>query len=193
MSSLTDKQKHDSEVWKAIALNLRAEAKRAKDNAGLYPQARDEILQSARNLEDAASTAMFAADKLLPLHVPIPDASGAVLNQLREQLLDPAIVHTNMCRKIIAMPSPKLYFHALGDGMLEKWERFEAWEREQAKEPAKVKIQDPDAPEVLAAKAAYIKYAGNHPTIHCNLFPTWAELTEEERQRWILKTGKEAK
>lgn len=182
MSSLTDKQRYESEVWKAIALNLRAEAKRAKDNAGLYPQVRDEILQSARNLEDAASTAMFAADKLLPLHVPVPDASAPVLEQLRTQLQDPAVVHTNMCRNIIAIPSPELYFHALGDGMLEKWERFKAWEREQEQQ---VKVAVPQ--EVLTAKKMYENFTANHPTMHCNRFPPWEVLGEQTRQEWIRK------
>jgi len=31
----------------------------------------------------------------------------------------------------------------------------------------------------------YEAYAGNHPTIHCNRFPSWSELTHESRKQWL--------
>lgn len=34
------------------------------------------------------------------------------------------------------------------------------------------------------AKAAYIAFADNHPTIHSNRFPLWEEMPEEDRETW---------
>lgn len=33
-------------------------------------------------------------------------------------------------------------------------------------------------------KAAYIAHTSNHPTIHCNRFPSWEELSQAERDKW---------
>ena len=33
----------------------------------------------------------------------------------------------------------------------------------------------------------YNNYTSNHPTIHCNRFPSWSELTEAEKQNWYKK------
>lgn len=33
---------------------------------------------------------------------------------------------------------------------------------------------------------AYTTYSGNHPTIHCNRFPDWSELSPIEKRKWIL-------
>lgn len=197
--SQTDNQqkKSDSEVWKAIALNLRAEAKRARTNAGLYPQAEEAILKSAQALEEAASSAMFAADKMLPLHVPMPDPSSeallaakddeirqlnAALAQIRKDLLDPIIVHTNMCRGLIAAPPPNEYFHAAyGNAGVQRWQKLVQLETAD-------KTSTPTlSPEEQAAKAAYTAFTDNHPTIHCNLFPSWKELSDSERKKWIAK------
>ncbi len=41
--------------------------------------------------------------------------------------------------------------------------------------------------EVNAGKALYSKESGNHPTIHCNRFPAWGELSDKERKEYILK------
>ncbi len=40
-----------------------------------------------------------------------------------------------------------------------------------------------------AAMRAYSSWSGNHPTIHCNRFPAWHELTEGERAIWRKKAA----
>lgn len=32
------------------------------------------------------------------------------------------------------------------------------------------------------AKLMYMEYSGNHPTMHCNRFPSWDELDHEEKR-----------
>lgn len=194
-------RKHESEVWKSIALNLRAEAKRARDNAGLYPQAKEGILKSAEALEEAASSAMFASDKMLPLHVPLPDPSSealleakdeeirqlnAALAKIRKDLLDPNIVHTTMCRGLIAAPPPDQYFHAAyGEVGTTRWQKLVRLEKEDASRMTSVK--EPTASELKKAKAAYDHYTDNHPTIHCNRFASWEEIGKVERFAWVQK------
>lgn len=52
--------------------------------------------------------------------------------------------------------------------------------------PAADKVRVTDA-EDKAAQALYSEYSGNHPTIHCNRFPSWSELTNEQRTEWRKK------
>lgn len=40
------------------------------------------------------------------------------------------------------------------------------------------------------ARKAYNAYTANHPTIHCNRFPSWDELTDQQKQDWIDKVKK---
>jgi len=207
VSSRNDAQvKHDSEVWIAIAQNLRAEGKRARDNAGLYPQAREEILKSAASLESAASTAAFAGDKLLPLHVPMPMPEvdpalaqkddeirqlKAALEQIRRDLLDPIIVHTNMCRGLIAAPAPRDYFHAAyGESGVKRWQKLERLEK--AAKAEEIREYLPTVQELKAAEAAYIEYTNSHPDIHSNRFPTWAQIGSSERRKWVETIRKKA-
>lgn len=35
------------------------------------------------------------------------------------------------------------------------------------------------------ARARYIEYTSNHPTIHCNRFPAWEELTQTQKDEWV--------
>lgn len=37
------------------------------------------------------------------------------------------------------------------------------------------------------ARRLYQKHTDNHPTVHCNRFPTWAELSVVEQEEWRLK------
>lgn len=37
----------------------------------------------------------------------------------------------------------------------------------------------------------YDEHSGNHPTIHCNRFPSWDELTQLQRDEWMRKAGHE--
>ena len=37
-----------------------------------------------------------------------------------------------------------------------------------------------------AAKAAYYRHTENHPTIHSNRFPTWDEISADEKRKWFL-------
>jgi hypothetical protein len=41
------------------------------------------------------------------------------------------------------------------------------------------------------AKALYNKETDNHPTIHCNRFPSWEELSESEKDEYRLKVLQE--
>ncbi len=34
------------------------------------------------------------------------------------------------------------------------------------------------------AELLYKEYSSNHPSIHCNRFPSWKELKETEKQVW---------
>ena len=34
------------------------------------------------------------------------------------------------------------------------------------------------------AKELYQDYSGNHPTIHCNRFLSWDELSKEDKKEW---------
>jgi hypothetical protein len=34
------------------------------------------------------------------------------------------------------------------------------------------------------AKIMYDDHSANHPTIHCNRFPSWRELSEETKDAW---------
>lgn len=38
-----------------------------------------------------------------------------------------------------------------------------------------------------AARALYEQYTANHPTIHCNRFPSWNELTQDGQDEWFKK------
>lgn len=40
-------------------------------------------------------------------------------------------------------------------------------------------------PEGDLAKKLYLTETSNHPQIHCNRFPSWDELTSEEKQSWV--------
>lgn len=40
------------------------------------------------------------------------------------------------------------------------------------------------------AKSLYMHYTDNHPTIHCNRFPSWEELDEKSKQPWIEEARK---
>lgn len=42
---------------------------------------------------------------------------------------------------------------------------------------------------VEKAKRLYSEYSGNHPTIHCNRFPSWDELSQAERDKWYAKVA----
>jgi hypothetical protein len=35
------------------------------------------------------------------------------------------------------------------------------------------------------ARRLYNEYTANHPTIHCNRFPSWSELSAEDRTEWL--------
>jgi hypothetical protein len=37
------------------------------------------------------------------------------------------------------------------------------------------------------ARELYERETANHPTIHCNRFPSWDELTFQEREKWFLE------
>lgn len=39
----------------------------------------------------------------------------------------------------------------------------------------------------MTGKELYSQYSGNHPTTHCNRFPSWSELTQAQRDRWDRK------
>lgn len=39
--------------------------------------------------------------------------------------------------------------------------------------------------QIKAGRDLYSKETGNHPTIHCNQFPTWAELMADRRIEYI--------
>jgi hypothetical protein len=41
----------------------------------------------------------------------------------------------------------------------------------------------PDAEEEQA-REAYTRYTDNHPTIHCNRFPPWDELSQKNKDIW---------
>lgn len=41
------------------------------------------------------------------------------------------------------------------------------------------------------AKQMYDEYSGNHPTIHCNRFPSWSELHNEDKEKWCAKATAE--
>lgn len=43
--------------------------------------------------------------------------------------------------------------------------------------------------EDAAARKLYADYSGNHPTIHCNRFPAWQELTDADKQEWRDKVA----
>lgn len=44
------------------------------------------------------------------------------------------------------------------------------------------------APEVIAAaRALYTSETDNHPTIHCNRFPSWAELSDERKAPYLRR------
>lgn len=45
------------------------------------------------------------------------------------------------------------------------------------------------AKRIVAARKLYNAYTDNHPTIHCNRFPSWEELDAKERKEWIKKAG----
>lgn len=34
------------------------------------------------------------------------------------------------------------------------------------------------------ARILYNDYSSNHPTIHCNRFPSWSELTDDQKEPW---------
>ena len=40
-----------------------------------------------------------------------------------------------------------------------------------------------------AGKSLYDEYSGNHPTIHSNRFPSWSELTHDQRDEWNRKAA----
>lgn len=37
------------------------------------------------------------------------------------------------------------------------------------------------------ARQLYNQYSDNHPTIHCNRFPSWSELSKESKKDWYIK------
>ena len=43
--------------------------------------------------------------------------------------------------------------------------------------------------EEQSGKSMYDEYSGNHPTIHCNRFPSWSELTHDQRDEWNRKAA----
>lgn len=47
-------------------------------------------------------------------------------------------------------------------------------------------VQQAGKAEALAKKL-YAKHTDNHPTIHCNRFPAWDELSATERDEWRAK------
>ena len=42
----------------------------------------------------------------------------------------------------------------------------------------------PSAQENVA-RVRYLQHTGSHSTIHCNQFPTWEELSDAEKRKWI--------
>lgn len=40
------------------------------------------------------------------------------------------------------------------------------------------------------AKYLYDEYSGNHPTIHCNRFANWEELSNRDKFEWYEKANK---
>ena len=40
----------------------------------------------------------------------------------------------------------------------------------------------------VAARELYEKYSSNHPTIHCNRFPAWSELSDKGKEKYRLTT-----
>ncbi len=40
------------------------------------------------------------------------------------------------------------------------------------------------------ARKLYVAYTDNHPTIHSNRFPSWGEISHEERETWRNKVTK---
>lgn len=43
------------------------------------------------------------------------------------------------------------------------------------------------AATIEKAKKLYNDFTSNDPTIHCNRFPLWEELSEQHRNQWILR------
>lgn len=44
-------------------------------------------------------------------------------------------------------------------------------------------------PIQFKAKRLYDAYSANHPTIHCNRFAPWEELSTDEQYGWIVRAG----
>ncbi len=41
----------------------------------------------------------------------------------------------------------------------------------------------------VALRLAYERHTDNHPTIHCNRFLSWGELTGAEREQWAERAA----
>ena len=42
-------------------------------------------------------------------------------------------------------------------------------------------------PVITDARAYYGYLSGNHPTIHCNRFPSWEEISRHARVKWTKR------
>lgn len=40
------------------------------------------------------------------------------------------------------------------------------------------------------AKELYQAHIDDHPVIHCNRFPLWSELSEEQKEKWRTEAKK---
>lgn len=42
------------------------------------------------------------------------------------------------------------------------------------------------------AQAIYKDYTANHPTIHCNRFPSWEELPDDQKENFYRRARRDA-
>lgn len=47
----------------------------------------------------------------------------------------------------------------------------------------------PKNPDDTKPRQMYADYTASHPEIHCNRFPAWSELSEQERGSWRIKSA----
>lgn len=68
------------------------------------------------------------------------------------------------------------------------WDAATLAERERCAKMAGVAANAPGGLRVTGEEL-YNGVHGNHPTIHCNRFPAWSELTQAQRDRWDRKAA----